>query len=71
MGNATSGNLVGGMGMRLLPALALLSASLASTAARAQESFELKGSGGWINSKEMSLDRLKGKVVVLYFFSDQ
>jgi len=57
--------------MRLIPTLTLAAATLASTAAWAQDTFELKGSGGWINSKEMSLERLKGKVVVLYFFSDQ
>ena len=56
--------------MRIIAPLALFAAALFPSAASAQESFELKGSG-WVNSKEMSLDRLKGKVVVLYFFSDQ
>jgi hypothetical protein len=56
--------------MRSIAPLALLAAALFPSLASAQESFELKGSS-WVNSKEMSLDRLKGKVVVLYFFSDQ
>ena len=56
--------------MRFFTPLALLAAALVPSIASAQESFELKGSG-WVNSKEMSVDRLKGKVVVLYFFSDQ
>lgn len=34
-----------------------------------QESLELRGSG-WVNSKELRLDRLRGKVVVLYFFEE-
>ena len=56
--------------MRLLSPLAWIVAALLPSLAAAQESFELHGSG-WVNSREMSLDRLKGKVVVLYFFSDQ
>lgn len=46
----------------LLLALALL-------AAPAQEAVEFKGTG-WVNSKELHLDRLQGKVVVLYFFEE-
>jgi hypothetical protein len=56
--------------MRLIVPLALVASVLFPSVAGAQESFELRGTG-WVNSKEMSLDRLKGKVVVLYFFSDQ
>jgi len=56
--------------MRFLAPLALVLSALNPSFAAAQESFELRGTG-WVNSREMSLDRLKGKVVVLYFFSDQ
>lgn len=56
--------------MRRPATLALLAAFLLPAAAWAQESFELRGSG-WVNSRDLSLDRLRGKVVVLYFFSDQ
>lgn len=56
--------------MRPLTALAILTAALVPSMAAAQEQFDLKGTG-WVNSKELSLERLKGKVVVLYFFSDQ
>ncbi len=39
-------------------------------AASAQESApELRGTG-WVNSKELSLERLRGKVVALYFFEE-
>ncbi len=48
----------------------LTSLILAALMAVPQESkYELKGTG-WVNSKEMSLDRLRGKVVVLYFFEE-
>jgi hypothetical protein len=56
--------------MRALAPLAVLAALLSPSVALAQEAFDLHGTG-WVNSKEMSLERLKGKVVVLYFFSDQ
>jgi hypothetical protein len=55
--------------MRLLRSSALLAAMLVPAAAWAQESLELKGSG-WVNAKELSLERLKGKVVVVYFFEE-
>jgi hypothetical protein len=45
-------------------ALALLAASPAQEGAP-----ELRGSG-WVNSKELSLERLRGKVVALYFFEE-
>lgn len=35
----------------------------------AQEAVEFKGTG-WVNSKELHLDRLRGKVVVLYFYEE-
>lgn len=39
-------------------------------AASAQEGApELRGAG-WVNGKELSLERLKGKVVALYFFEE-
>lgn len=50
--------------------LALTAAIAVSSLAGAQESFDLRGTG-WVNAKEMALDRLKGKVVVLYFFSEE
>lgn len=56
--------------MRRLKALGVFVGLFLPTALWAQESVELRGSS-WVNSKEMSLDRLRGKVVVLYFFSDQ
>ena len=56
--------------MRSILPLALAASTLFPSVADAQESFDLRGTG-WVNSKEMSLERLKGKVVVLYFFSDQ
>jgi hypothetical protein len=31
--------------------------------------FELKGTG-WVNSKELHLERLRGKVVALYFYEE-
>lgn len=30
---------------------------------------ELRGSG-WVNSREISLERIRGKAVVLYFFEE-
>jgi len=44
----------------------LMMASLAS----ADETLDLRGTG-WVNSKELSLDRLRGKVIVFFFFSAQ
>ena len=35
----------------------------------AQEPVEFRGTG-WVNSKDLHLDRLRGKVVVLYFFEE-
>jgi len=55
--------------MRKLTALAILAAFLAPAAAWAQE-LDLKGSG-WVNAKDLSLDRLKGKVVVVFFFEEE
>lgn len=34
-----------------------------------QDAPELRGAG-WVNSRELSLERLKGKVVVLYFYEE-
>jgi len=53
----------------MLRGAALLAAMFIPAAAWAQESFELKGTG-WVNAKEIQLERLKGKVVVLYFFEE-
>jgi hypothetical protein len=54
--------------MRILRASAMLAAMLIPAAAWAQE-FEFKSST-WVNTRELSLERLKGKVVVLYFFEE-
>ena len=43
--------------------------SLLLAAALAQEPVEFKGTG-WVNVKELHLDRLRGKVVVLYFYEE-
>lgn len=55
--------------MRLLRSAALLAAFLVPAAAWAQETLEFKGSG-WVNAKDINLERLKGKVVVVYFFEE-
>jgi hypothetical protein len=55
--------------MRIVKSVALAAAMLVPAAAWAQESLEFKGSG-WVNAKEIHLDRLKGKVVVVYFFEE-
>jgi len=54
--------------MRIIKASALLAAMLVPAAAWAQE-FEFKGTG-WVNSREFSLERLRGKIVVLHFFEE-
>jgi hypothetical protein len=41
---------------------------LAAMLVPAQE-FEFKGSG-WVNSRDLNLERLRGKVVVLHFFEE-
>jgi hypothetical protein len=47
---------------------ALMAITLVASLASVQESRpEFKGTG-WVNSKDLSLDRLHGKIVVLYFF---
>ena len=43
--------------------------SLLLAAALAQGAAEFKGTG-WVNAKELHLDRLRGKVVVLYFYEE-
>jgi hypothetical protein len=55
--------------MRITRTLTLLAAMLVPAAAWAQESLELKGSG-WVNAKDISLEKLKGKVVFVYFFEE-
>jgi hypothetical protein len=47
----------------------MLAALLAPAAAWAQETIEFKGSG-WVNAREISLERLKGKVVFVYFVEE-
>jgi hypothetical protein len=48
---------------------ALLALAVSAMALQASEttSSELRGAG-WVNSRELTLERLKGKVVVLYFY---
>lgn len=53
----------------MIKALTLLAALAMPAAAFAQETLELKGSG-WVNAKDISLERLKGKVVYVYFFEE-
>ena len=53
----------------MIKTLALLAALAMPAAAFAQETLELKGSG-WVNAKDLSLERLKGKVVYVYFFEE-
>lgn len=53
----------------MMKALAMLAALALPAAAWAQETLELKGSG-WVNAKDISLERLKGKVVYVYFFEE-
>ena len=55
--------------MRISRTIAIAAALLAPAAAWAQESLELKGSG-WVNARDISLERLKGKVVFVYFFEE-
>lgn len=56
--------------MRKIGVQTVLALLAVSGAAWAQETLDLKGSG-WVNAKDFSLDRLKGKIVVVYFFSNQ
>jgi len=53
----------------MIRTLVLLAALAMPAAAWAQETLELKGSG-WVNAKDLSLERLKGKVVYVYFFEE-
>ena len=48
---------------------AFFTAALGTAAAAQEGTLELRGSG-WVNSRELSLDRLKGKVVVLYAYEE-
>lgn len=52
----------------MLRTTAMIAALLVPAAAWAQE-FDFKGSG-WVNSRELNLERLKGKVVVLHFYEE-
>ena len=55
--------------MRIMKVAVALAALAMPAAAWAQETLELKGSG-WVNARDISLERLKGKVVVVYFFEE-
>ena len=54
--------------MRILKASAMLAAMLVPAGAWAQE-FEFKATG-WVNTRELNLERLRGKIVVLHFFEE-
>jgi hypothetical protein len=49
--------------------MSIAAIALAALAALAQDTLEFKGTG-WVNSKDLHLERLRGKVVVLYFFEE-
>lgn len=55
--------------MRMVRSAAMLAALLVPAAAWAQESIDFKGSG-WVNAKDINLERLKGKVVFIYFVEE-
>ena len=57
------------MTMKLSRSAMVLAALAMPAAAWAQETIEFKGSG-WVNARDISLERLKGKVVVVYFFEE-
>ena len=52
-----------------MAAMAALAIGLLPSAVSADEAPALDGSG-WINATDLSLARLRGKVVVLYFFEE-
>lgn len=56
--------------MRKSATLAILAAAFLAPAVAWAQELELKGSG-WVNAKDLSLDRLKGKVVVVFFFEEE
>lgn len=47
--------------------MSLLLTVLLSALPVQETAVELRGSG-WVNSRDLSLERLKGKAVVLYFY---
>lgn len=47
----------------------VLSLVLAASAPAQEGAPELRGTA-WVNGKELSLERLKGKVVALYFYEE-
>jgi hypothetical protein len=52
----------------MLRTATMIAAMLVPAAAWAQE-FDFKGTG-WVNARELNLERLRGKVVVLHFFEE-
>ena len=50
-------------------ALAFALASAATAGAQDRPAVELSGAG-WVNSPGLSLERLRGKIVLLYFFEE-
>ena len=55
--------------MRMVRSAAMMAAMLVPAAAWTQESIDFKGSG-WVNAKDINLERLKGKVVFIYFVEE-
>lgn len=53
----------------LAAALAALAISAVPAVAAADQAPELRGAG-WVNATDLSLERLRGKVVVLYFYEE-
>ena len=50
-------------------ALAALAIAVVPAVVAADQAPELKGSA-WVNATDLSLERLRGKVVVLYFYEE-
>ena len=49
--------------------MSILLATLLATLGVQESAVELKGSA-WVNSKEISLERLKGKIVAIYLYEE-
>ena len=49
--------------------MSALTAVLLATLSVQDAAPELEGAG-WVNSREISVDRLKGKIVALYFYEE-
>jgi hypothetical protein len=54
---------------RIVLAFTLLIAAAAPAAPQDQVATEFNGAG-WVNSPALSLDRLRGKIVLMYFYEE-